>query len=183
MNSERFLKLRKKAYRSAYSRHKVVQGLAFQIKELRIERGLTQAKLASLLGLKGQSAVARMEDPSYGKMSIQTLLKIANVLDITLLVKFLPYSKFLIETEDVRPESLRAPSFDDECAKGDIEYVEMLLEDMAFSRAKTIESNVPNFFAPFLTLESPALTLDVRPMFVSSEINDVSFVMENCYDE
>jgi transcriptional regulator with XRE-family HTH domain len=99
----------------------VQQGLAFQIKELRISRGLTQAQLAKALGVKSQSAVARLESPGYGRLTVSTLLKIAALFDIAFVTKFVPYSRFLCEVEDVSPRALSVLSFESEDAVGLIE--------------------------------------------------------------
>lgn len=97
------------------------QGLAHQIKSLRISRGLTQLQLAQALSLKSQSAIARLEDPSYGKMSIPTLMKVASFFDVAFLGRFVPYSKFFREIEDVRPKALEAKSFSEEDVQGVLE--------------------------------------------------------------
>ncbi|WP_438391117.1 helix-turn-helix domain-containing protein [Caballeronia sp. DA-9] len=135
MDKDKLRKLRKKPYRTAYAKHKTLQGLAFQIKELRVARGLTQSQLAAKLGLRGQSAIARYEDPSYGKMSLQTLLRIAEVLDVALLTKFVGYSKFIFETHDVSPTALYAPSFEDEDAVGELDRVQAATANIEFKNA------------------------------------------------
>lgn len=107
-------KLRKKSFRDAYVKAQLTHGIAHQIRDMRGERGWSQAELASKLGLKTQSAVARMESASYGKLSINTLLKLSSVFDVALSVRFQSFSRFLIEREDLRKESLRADSFDND---------------------------------------------------------------------
>jgi transcriptional regulator with XRE-family HTH domain len=107
-------RLKKKEFRDAFVLSHITQGLAYQIYELRTQREWTQKELAEKLGLKRQSAVARMEDPSYGKLSISTLVKLSSVFDVALSIRFQSYSKFLIEVEDVSPAALRAESFEDE---------------------------------------------------------------------
>ena len=52
-----------------------------KIKELRKERGLTQAELAEIIGTK-QSAIARVEKEE-GSSTIATLEKIADALGVT----------------------------------------------------------------------------------------------------
>lgn len=110
-------RLKKKEFRDAFVHSHLTHGLAHQIRELRIQRGWTQRDLAAKLELKGQSAVARMEDPSYGKLSIATLLKLSSVFDVALSVRFQSYGKFLMEREDVSPAALIAKSFDEEMPK------------------------------------------------------------------
>jgi transcriptional regulator with XRE-family HTH domain len=110
-------RLKKKEFRDAFVRSHLTHGLAHQIRELRIQRGWTQKELAEKLELKGQSAVARMEDPSYGKLSIATLIKLSSVFDVALSVCFQSYGKFLLEREDISPAALRAESFENEMPK------------------------------------------------------------------
>lgn len=121
MKTTRLFKLRRKSYRDNYVKAHLEQGLAFQLREMRVSRGLTQSQLAKALGIKSQSAVARLEDPSYGKMSIPTLLKVAAFFDVALITKLVPYSKFLCEIEHVAPADLVVPSFEEEDAAGAIE--------------------------------------------------------------
>lgn len=110
-------RLKKKGFRDAYVKSHLTHGLAHQVRALRIQRGLTQKDLADKLGLKTQSAVARMEDPSYGKLSIVTLLKLSSVFDVALSVRFVSYKNFLSEREDLSPVALCAESFEDEAPK------------------------------------------------------------------
>jgi transcriptional regulator with XRE-family HTH domain len=110
-------RLKKKEFRDAFVRSHLTHGLAHQIRELRIQRGWTQKELAQKLELKGQSAVARMEDPSYGKLSIATLIKLSGVFDVALSVRFQSYGKFLMEREDISPAALSAESFENEMPK------------------------------------------------------------------
>ena len=59
--------------------------IAIEINAFRERAGLTQAELARRVGTS-QSAVARMENADYQNYSIRTLRKIAEVLDLELLV-------------------------------------------------------------------------------------------------
>jgi transcriptional regulator with XRE-family HTH domain len=110
-------RLSRKTFRDAYVRANVEQGIAHQIRILRQAKGWSQRKLAQRIRASGQSAVARLEDPSYGRFTLTTLLKLAAAFDVALLVKFVPYSKLLAETADLSPEALRAESFASECPK------------------------------------------------------------------
>jgi transcriptional regulator with XRE-family HTH domain len=107
----------KKAFRDAFVRANVEHGIAHQVRTLRTDRDWSQRKLAGLIGVKGQSAVARLEDPSYGRYSMATLLKLAQAFDVALLVKFVPYSRLLKEVENLSPEALSAASFESELSK------------------------------------------------------------------
>ncbi len=111
--SKRLLeKLKSKAYRQAYVAEHVRTGIAFQIRALRAQRGWSQKRFAEELG-KPQSVVSRLEDPDYGKVSVQTLLEGAAAFDVALLIQYVSFPEFLHRTQDVSPEALQADSFDE----------------------------------------------------------------------
>lgn len=106
-------KLHKKSYRTSYVAEHVRRGVAYQIRSLRDQRGWNQGYFSGLLR-KPQSVVSRLEDPSYGKYTVQTLLEIASVFDVALQVRFVPYSTFLQQTRDVSSKSMQATGFEEE---------------------------------------------------------------------
>ena len=114
-------RLTKKGFRDAYVRSHLSHGLAHQIRALRLQRNWTQVELAQKLELKTQSAVARIEDPSYGRLSIATLLKLSSVFDVALSVRFISYGKFVLEREDVSPAAISAESFEEEMLAGELQ--------------------------------------------------------------
>ena len=147
-------RLKKKGFRDAFVQKHLTHGLAYQIRTLRNQRGWTQGELAEKLGLKTQSAVARMEDPGYGRLSIATLLKLATVFDVALSVRFLSFGKFLLEREDVSPAALGAESFEAEAPR--------IIEDMerfAYS----------NYIG---TISSSNVDLYQKPIRITSEVKN-----------
>lgn len=108
-------KLEKKAYRDAYVEANLIHGLAHQIRINRSNRNWSQSELANYCGGRTQQeTISRLEDPAYGRYTIKTLLKLASAFDVALLVKFVPFSKFLIETSGKSESCLMAASFEDE---------------------------------------------------------------------
>lgn len=105
-------KLRRRSYRAAYVDENVRTSIAYQVRALREQRGWSQKKLAEVLG-KPQSVVSRIEDPDYGKLSVQTLLEIAEALDIALLIRYVSFPDFITSMINVSPEALGADSFDE----------------------------------------------------------------------
>lgn len=103
-------KLRRKPYREAYVEENVRTGIAYQIRALREARGWSQKKLAEVLG-KPQSVLSRIEDPDYGKLSLQTLLEVAAAFDVALLVQFADFPEFIQRMANVSPEALDKQSF------------------------------------------------------------------------
>jgi transcriptional regulator with XRE-family HTH domain len=103
-------KLQRKAYRHAYLAQHVRRGIAYQIRAMRDQRKWKQGTFAQALG-KPQSVVSRLEDPDYGKVTLQTLLEVANVFDVALEVRFVSYSTFICNTRDVSIPSMCVPEF------------------------------------------------------------------------
>jgi transcriptional regulator with XRE-family HTH domain len=106
-------KLRRKSYREAYVGENVRTAIAYQIRALREQRGWSQKKLAEILG-KPQSVLSRIEDPDYGKLSVQTLLEVARAFDVALLIQYVDFGEFIERTRDVSPRALEAESFNDD---------------------------------------------------------------------
>lgn len=109
-------KLRNKEYRDAYVVEHVKTSAPIQIRTLREQHGFTQSELARRAGMT-QTVISRLEDPNYGNLTINSLLKIASGLDVALLVKFVPFSRLLDEFKDVSPEAIAAESFEQEINK------------------------------------------------------------------
>ena len=150
-------RLKKKEFRDAYIFSHLTNGLAYQIRELRIKQGWTQKELSKRMGLKGQSAIARMEDPSYGKLSITTLIKLSSIFDVALTVRFQSYSKFLLEREDLSPAALSAENFESEIPK----ITESMDNIVMYSKA-IIKSNHVNLYnTPIKILSQDTIYNDI----------------------
>jgi transcriptional regulator with XRE-family HTH domain len=85
--------------------------IAFQIRALREQRGWSQADLAETSG-KTQSVISRLEDPDYGKLSLQTCLEIAVSYDLPLLVQFVEWDDWLLRMSNMSPSAFRKKGFD-----------------------------------------------------------------------
>ena len=110
--SKRILsKLLSKKYRDAYVAESVRTGIAYQIRTMRDQRDhMSQTALGAILG-KPQSVVSRLEDPDYGKHTVQTLLEVAAAFDVALLVRFVTHEDMLRLTSDASPEALEVAGF------------------------------------------------------------------------
>lgn len=104
---ERFIK---KDYRDSYMSGRVRTSIALQIRQLRESANLLQSKFAEKIGTR-QSAVSRLENTEYGKVRVQTLLKIACEMNVALIVKFVSYDDFFAQLGDISPVSLHAETF------------------------------------------------------------------------
>lgn len=92
------MKWRDTEYRQAYMEASIEQGIAWQIRLNRELRDWSQRELAAAVGT-GQSAISRLEDPTYGAHSLDTLIKVAHAFDCALSVKFISYSQLAFESE------------------------------------------------------------------------------------
>jgi hypothetical protein len=98
-------KMSNKEFRRAFVESNVRRGLAYQVRAMRKAKKMSQGELGGLLA-KPQNVVSRLENPSYGKWTVQTLLEVAAGFDVAVLVKFVPYSRLVRETEDLSNEAL-----------------------------------------------------------------------------
>ena len=64
---------------------------------------------------------SRLESPDYGKHTLSSLKRIADALDVALVVRFVPFSQYINwlsgtpqVDEGLRPEALAVPSFESE---------------------------------------------------------------------
>lgn len=108
-----FGRLESKRARDAFVAAELINGIASQIRVLRQQRGWSQKDLADKLGTS-QGVVSRLEDPSYGRFSIKTLLDLGCIFDVSIVARFLPFSQAVPVTWDTRKEALEAEPFDED---------------------------------------------------------------------
>ena len=70
------------------------EGIAFQIRATRDAQGITQAALAEDTGMS-QNNISRLENPEYGKHTVSSLKRIADALDVALVVRLVPFSQYI----------------------------------------------------------------------------------------
>ena len=138
----RLVKFLKKSYRDSYLQTAVPGSIAYQIRALREQAGLTQQQLAERVGTK-QSVISRLEDSEYGRASVQTLLRIASALGVALLVRFVAYPEFLLRMSDVSESGL---------------HVETIKETVdRFSQPSILQGNTPQPSSEFPDAAEEAL--------------------------
>ena len=81
---------------------------------------MTQAELARESGMTANN-LSRLESPDYGKQTISSLKRIADALDVALVVRFVPFSQYIDwlsgtprTDEGISPSSLAVYSFEKE---------------------------------------------------------------------
>lgn len=112
--SEEFVKqLGDDEFREEYVADRVRTRLALLIRAIREnpDREWSQSYFAEKLG-KRQSAVSRLEDPDYGKFTLQTLLEIAAAFRLPLYVDFPEWDEWMRLMKDAPTDALRRQGFD-----------------------------------------------------------------------
>lgn len=99
--------------REGYMEACLEQDIAWQIRINRQKRSMTQRQLAKKLKTT-QTAVARWEDPCYGRHSIPSLIRVAHAFGCALSVRLIPYSKLAELTSDTSDDAFFAPSYESE---------------------------------------------------------------------
>lgn len=129
--------LASKAFRDSYVSSHLRGFLATQIQYLRGD--MSQTEFGHLLG-KPQSVISRLEDPDYGKVSLQTLFDIASKLDIALIVRFVDYPTFLKQTNDLSLQARKPESYkQDQINNLAMEQVQVT-RSFNFRNATTVET-------------------------------------------
>lgn len=100
-------------YRRIFAAEQLNTGLAYQLRLLREDRGWTQEELARRTG-KSQEMISRWEDPDYGSYSISTLKAFADAFDVSLIVKFAPFSELTKWLTSLSKEQLVPKGFEED---------------------------------------------------------------------
>ncbi|MDE1555364.1 helix-turn-helix transcriptional regulator [Comamonas aquatica] len=104
---------RNKEARDAYVEAEITTALAHQIRTMRMDRNLSQAELAKQMKTT-QAAISRLEDPSYGQLTLQTLFKLSHAFDTGLRVEFVSTLAMLNATYKPNEAARHIASFEEE---------------------------------------------------------------------
>lgn len=97
-------------FRDGFVADHVHTRLALLIRTLREQRGWSQADLARVMGTT-QSVVSRLEDPDYGKLSSQTLFKVASAFKLPVYIDMPNWEEWFRLMEDMSIRNLARQSF------------------------------------------------------------------------
>ena len=104
-------KFRNKRYRDSYVSAMNTRFLAQQMRALRGD--MSQEEFGKLLG-KPQSVISRLEDPSYGKFTQQTLHEVAAKMDRAVITRIVDYGTFVRLSESMSEQAICPPTFDED---------------------------------------------------------------------
>lgn len=102
-----------KKYRESFVEENISTGIAFQIRALRKKEKWSQEDLGEKAG-KAQNVISRLENPDYGKFTLNTLLALAAAFDVGLMVRFVSFSGLRASLRDVSEPALAVPNFNEE---------------------------------------------------------------------
>ncbi len=119
--------LGKQKFRHSYMARQLKLFLAEQIRALRDD--LTQKEFGDRIG-KPQSVVSRLEKQADRQISVQTLIDIAEHLDIAIIIRFIDFPTFFKYTEDYSDEALRPASYNQEAINTFAEEQQQLAREL-----------------------------------------------------
>ena len=102
-----------KDYREAFVQAQAKRAIPLQIRVLLKQRNWSQARLAQEAKLT-QGAISRAQDPDYGNLTINTLVRIAAGFDVAFVGRFVPFSDLGRWYTDLSEQTMEVPSFEDD---------------------------------------------------------------------
>ncbi len=132
-----FEKLRNsKERRDAYVSAQIDILIPFQIRALRKQFGLEQKDLAKLADM-AQPSISKLEKAG-NRANIETLKRIANALDVALIVKFVPFTELARWSDNFSPDHFSVPTFSMELEKVEKQGIDNIHSISGTSRTDSI---------------------------------------------
>jgi hypothetical protein len=147
-----------KAYRDSYIASHTRRFLARQMRKFRGEK--SQTEFGDLIG-KRQTVVSRLEDPNYGKWTLQTLFDVAEKLNIAVLVRFVDIPTFLKLSEDLSENASKPQPYDDTKAAAILEPKKIVIRSSR--RGEPVPLYGVGLGEQLIELETPSSPQPVSP--------------------
>lgn len=166
---ELIFNLKDKEYRDAFVASHINNGIPFQMRALREQRGWTQEKLAKI-ARKKQEAICRLENPNYGSFTLATLEEMASAFDVALMVRFVPFGELVEWDIKLSSGSLEVLSFDNDSYFQEIGGVKSITADSEKYTVTPAQStsNKVIFLHDYLSKRANASTFKEIPKSVAS---------------
>jgi len=132
-------KLKSKKFRTAFLSSSVRYRLALQTRALRKSIFDSQKRLGEAMG-KPANVISRLENPNYGKVTLQTLLDLASAFDVGLIVEFASFSDVVERAEDLSEQSLIRPQFEHEV---EAESISQSFLESIISKTGSAQKSIP----------------------------------------
>lgn len=115
--SHQWRKLRDKKYREEFVAAQARRAIPYQIRALMKAKGISQQELADRSGLT-QGVISRAANPAYGKLTLNTIIRIAAGFDVAFIGRFVPFSRLEDYFNELSESELGdVPTFEEEDAK------------------------------------------------------------------
>ena len=103
-----------KEYREAFVAAFLKRYIPFQVRTIRKKRQMSQQQLAVASSVT-QGVISRAEDPDYGNLTFNTVLRIAAGFDLAFVGKFVRFSELLKVADEMTEDAFDLPRFMEEC--------------------------------------------------------------------
>lgn len=139
-------KLKSKKFRTAFLSSSVRYRLALQTRALRKAIFDSQKRLGEAMG-KPANVISRLENPNYGKVTLQTLLDLASAFDVGLVVEFASFNDVVERAEDLSEQSLIRLQFEHEVEAESISqsFIESILTKTGSVHKNTAVRSAMNY--------------------------------------
>jgi transcriptional regulator with XRE-family HTH domain len=108
---------RSKKYREAFVGSQVKRTVPFQVRALRKQRNWSQAELAERAGVT-QGVISRAEDPDYGNLTFNSVVRLAAGFDCAFIGRFVPFSELVGWYDSLSEAMIRVAGFNEDYRPG-----------------------------------------------------------------
>lgn len=153
---------------------------------MRDAQKMTQADLARESGMTPNN-LSRLESPDYGKQTISSLKRIADALDVAIVVRFVPFSQYIDWLsgtprfdEGLNPNTLAVPSFKEETEAGLIEesQFQKQLTQIALEMSVNIQFTVGVFGVTTGSTWAPVMYQSLQTPHVFNDMSQIDKQLE-----